>query len=141
MLLVTCVAGDLAAPLELAVAARHNVHHLLHSVHATAGAQICTFSDLFGLIMCSEVHLTGPTLNSLVSKVWVEGAIVRAWLEEHQLPLLDLGLLGLLGGPPAPGHAVAALHAVAYLLCCSLELRLKNAIAEVHLGSLFVLFL
>ena len=140
------VAGDLAAPLELAVAAGHHVHHLLHSVHPAAGAEAGALPDLLGLVGGGGVHLAGPPADSLVAQLGVESAVVGRGLEEDELPLLDLLLVELLGGPPAPGHAVAAgLDGVGDLvllfLLGSLQLQLQNTVAVVHLGGVLVLLL
>ena len=152
---MTRVARDLAAPLELAVAAAHHVHHLLPGVHATAVAEVGALPDLLGLVGGGGVHLAGPAVHALVAQLRVEGAVVRAGLQEHQLPLLDLVLgvgLHLLGCPPASGHQVVAaglqhvvdavhLHHIAPLLLSSLQLRLQDTVAVVHLGCLLVLLL
>ena len=144
LLLVTRVTGDLAAPLELAVTAGDDVHHLLHGVHAAAGAEAGALPDLLGLVGSGGVDLAGPAANSLVSQLGVESAVVRRRLEEDKFPLLDLLLIELLGGPPAPGHAVAAgLDGVGdlTLLLSPLQLQLQDAVAVVHLGGVLVLLL
>ena len=144
LLLVTGVTGDLAAPLELAVTAGDDVHHLLHGVHAAAGAEAGALPDLLGLVGSGGVDLAGPAADSLVSQLGVESAVVRRRLEEDKFPLLDLLLIELLGGPPAPGHAVAAgLDGVGdlTLLLSPLQLQLQDAVAVVHLGGVLVLLL
>ena len=146
LFLVTGIAGDLAAPLELAVTAGDDVHHLLHGVHAAAGAEAGALPDLLGLVGSGGVDLAGPASDSLVSQLGVESAVVRRGLEEDELPLLDLLLVELLGGPPAPGHAVAAGldgvgDLVLLLLLGSLQLQLQNTVAVVHLGGVLVLLL
>ena len=146
LFLVTGIAGDLAAPLELAVTAGHHVHHLLHGVHAAAGAEAGALPDLLGLVGSGGVDLAGPAADSLVSQLGVESAVVRRRLEEDKFPLLDLLLIELLGGPPAPGHAVAAGldgvgDLVLLLLLGSLQLQLQDAVAVVHLGGVLVLLL
>ena len=90
LFLVTGITADLAAPLELAVAAGHHVHHLIHGVHTAAGAEAGALPDLLGLVGSGGVDLTGPASDSLVTQLGVESAVVRRGLEEHQLPLLDL---------------------------------------------------
>ena len=144
LLLVTGVTGDLAAPLELAVTAGDDVHHLLHGVHAAAGAEAGALPDLLGLVGSGGVDLAGPAADSLVSQLGVESAVVRRRLEEDKFPLLDLLLIELLGGPPAPGHAVAAgLDGVGdlTLLLSPLQLQLQDAVAVVNLGGVLVLLL
>ena len=149
LFLVTSITGDLAAPLELAVAAGHHVHDLLPGVHPAAGAEAGALPDLLGLVGGGGVDLTGAASDSLVAQLGVESAVVRRRLEEHQLPLLDLLLVHLLGGPPAPGHAVAAgLDGVGdlrlglgLLLLGSVKLQLQDAVAVVHLGGVLVLLL
>ena len=152
LFLVTSVAGDLAAPLELAVAAGHHVHDLLPGVHPAAGAETGALPDLLRLVGGGGVDLTGAASDSLVAQLGVESAVVGRRLEEHQLPLLDLLLVvELLGGPPAPGHAVAAgldgvgdlglLLGLLLLLLGSVELQLQDAVAGLHLGGVLVLLL
>ena len=68
---MTSIASNLAAPLKLTVAAGDHVHHLLHGVHPTAGAQVGALPDLLSLIMRSGVNSTGTTLDTFVAKLGV----------------------------------------------------------------------
>ena len=106
LFLVACVARDLAAPLKLAAAAAHHVHHLLPGVHPAAVAESCALPDLLRLVGGFGVHLTSPTHQPLEALLWVKIAVVGGGGGENQLPLLDL-LCDLLGCPPAPDHAVS----------------------------------
>ena len=151
LFLVTGIAGDLAAPLELAVTAGHHVHHLLHGVHPAAGAETGALPDLLSLVGSAGVDLACSASDSLVAQLGVESAVVGRRLEEDEFPLLDLLLVQLLGGPPAPGHAVAAgldgvgdlllLLGLLLLSLSSVQLQLEDAVAVVHLGGVLVLLL
>ena len=140
LFLVTSVAGDLAAPLELAVAAGHHVHDLLPGVHPAAGAETGALPDLLRLVGGFGVHLTSPTHQPLEALLWVKIAVIGGGGGENQLPLLDL-LCNLLGCPPAPDHAVSLpvmLYYVMFCLFCLCFVMWAHECVELLCVALFV---
>ena len=83
------LAGDVAAPLELAVARGLHLHLLpLHAQPATV-AHFRAFSRHFLRIFSVRIHNAGSALNPTVAGGSVLSAVVGRGLEEHKLPLLD----------------------------------------------------
>ena len=74
------LAGDLAAPLKLAVAGGDNIHYLLLHMKTTGVAEVCALPDLLGQVFAVRVHLTGFPKDPFGAKLCIESALVRGRL-------------------------------------------------------------